>query len=131
MAVLSLSPHLDTALDEAGVHSVLGPTPNPSTTPILTKAWSHSPFISDLGSLHNPQWKLASEEMHFTKGKIESYQISHLETLLVSHSNIKLAFHNARVSVGSNTRQLSLGMHGNQPGSSKNTLMLAFHSHKP
>lgn len=55
MAVLSLFPHLDAALDEVGVRSVLGRTPNPSATPILTEAWSHSPFISDLGSLQDPQ----------------------------------------------------------------------------
>lgn len=47
--------------------------------------------------------------MHFTKCEIEAYQVNHLETSLISHSNIKLALHNTRVPIRSQAMLLSLG----------------------
>lgn len=81
--------------------------------------------------LQAPAWKLAGEETHFTKYKIEAFQVKHLETSLIHHSSVKLVLHNIHVPIRSKVMLLSLGFAWKSAGKLEIHWCLSFISINP
>lgn len=71
--------------------------------------------LKEVQKSQDPHWELAQREVHSTQSKIEAYQLNHLESTVINHSNLKLALHNKHVLIrkqaNSSQPGLSLGIY--------------------